>query len=104
MRDEEERRERKETSHQPRSRTSSTSSQQSLSEANVTKQVGITVYRRKTSNLNTTSRDRGKRAEIRHAITKGEAKITWENPKAERQQLINAFAKGRVDMEGIEYH
>ena len=26
-----------------------------------------------------------------------------ENPKAERQQLINAFAKGRIDMEEIEY-
>ena len=53
--------------------------------------------------MNTTSRDPNKRAEIRRAITKGEAKITWKIPKAERQTLINAFAKGRIDMEEIEY-
>ena len=27
----------------------------------------------------------------------------WKNAKAERQHLINAFAKGRIDMEEIEY-
>ena len=36
---------------QPRSRSSSTSSQQSQPEANVTKQIGLTVYVRKTSNI-----------------------------------------------------
>ena len=58
---------------------------------------------RKSSNLNITSRDPLKRAEIKRAIIKGEAKITWRNAKAERQTLINAFAKGRIDMEEIEY-
>ena len=70
---------------------------------NVTKQVGITVYVRKSSNLNITSRDPPKRAEISRAIIKGEAKIKWRNAKAERQTLINAFTKGRIDMEEIEY-
>ena len=61
---------------QLRSRSSSTSSQQSQPDVNVTKQIGITVYVRKTSNLNITSRDPLKRAEISRAIIKGEAKIT----------------------------
>ena len=65
---------------QPRSRTSSTSSQQSQPDSNVTKQVGITVYVRKRSHLDINSKDPIKRGEIRRAIIKGEVKFTWKNP------------------------
>ena len=101
-RETEEEREQRKAAVQPRSRTSSTSSEKSLP-GNITKQVGITVYVRKTSNLNITSRDPRKREEVRRAITKGDAKITWKNPKAERQSLIQAFSKNKIDMEEIEY-
>ena len=101
-RETEEEREQRKAAVQPRSRTSSTSSEKSLP-GNITKQVGITVYMRKTSNLNINSRDPHKREEVRRAITKGETKITWKNPKAERQSLIQAFSKNKIDMEEIEY-
>ena len=88
---------------QPRSRTSSTSSQQSQPDRNVTREVGITIYVRKNSNLSTTSRDPLKRSEIRRAILKGEAKFTWRNPKAELQNLLNAFSKNKIEMNDVEY-
>ena len=101
-REAEEEREQRKAAVQSRSRTSSTSLEKSLP-GNITKQVGITVYVRKTSTLNTTSRDPHKREEVRRAIIKGEAKITWRNPKAERQSLIQAFSKNKIDLEEIEY-
>ena len=61
------------------------------------------VYVRKSSHLDITSRDSTKRGEIRRVILKGEIKFTWKNPKVERQNLMNAFARGRVDMDEIEY-
>ena len=96
-------REREEETTKPRSRTSSTSSQQSQPDTILTEQIGIVVYVRKSSHLDITSRDSTKRGEIRRAILKGEIKFTWKNPKVERQNLMNAFARGRVDMDEIEY-
>ena len=79
------------------------SSQHSQPDRNVTKEVSITVYIRKSSNLNTTSKEPAKQNEIRRAILKGDAKFTWRNPKAECQNLITAFIKNRIDMSEIEY-
>ena len=103
MRETERERSLREATSQPQSRTSSTSSQQSQPDSNITKQVGITVYVRRRSHLDINSKDPIKRGEIRRAILKGEAKFTWKTPKAERPSLITAFTKNRIDMSEIEY-
>ena len=61
------------------------------------------MYVRRRSHLDINSKDPIKRGEIRRAILKGEAKFTWKNPKAERQSLMNAFTKNRIDVNEIEY-
>ena len=95
-----------EATQQPRSRASSTSSQQSTQsqpDRNVTREVGITLYVRKSSTLNINSKDPIKRNEIRRAIIKGDVKFTWKNPKAEYQNLVTAFTKNRIDFDEVEY-
>ena len=87
----------------PRARTSSTSSQSSQPDKNITREMGITVYVKKSSPLNTHSRDPRVREELRKAVIKGEAKFTWRNPKAERECIISGFSKGRLDMDEITY-
>ena len=87
----------------PRARTSSTSSQPSQPDRNITREVGITVYVKKSSPLNTQSRDPRAREELRKAVIKGEVKFTWRNPKAERESIISGFNKGRLDMDEITY-
>ena len=86
----------------PRARTSSTSSQSSQPDRNITREVGITVYVKKSSPLNTHNRDPRVREELRKAVIKGEAKFMWRNPKAERESILSGFSKG-LDMDEITY-
>ena len=95
-----------EVTTQPRSRASSTSSQhsrKSQTERNITKEVGLTIYIRRNSSLNPNSKESAKRDDIRRAVLKGEAKFTWRNPKADLQNLMNAFAKNKIEMDDVVY-
>ena len=88
---------------EPRSRTSSTSSTSSQSDRNITREVGITVYIRKSSNLNIVSKNPSARNNIRKAILRNEAKFMWKNPKAERDAILRGFQRDKINMEEIEY-
>ena len=94
---------REKTKQEPRPRTSSTSSVSSQPDRNITKEVGLTVYIGKSSKLDITSKNPNVRNEIRKAILKNEAKFTWKNPKAERENILGGFNRGRFDLNEIEY-
>ena len=77
-----------------RSRNSSTSSV----EDSRTREIGLTVYVRKTSNLKIHSNDPKDRNQIRLAILREEAKFTWKNVKVEWRNIMNAFEKDNLDL------
>ena len=82
-----------------RSRNSSTSSV----EESTTREIGLTVYVRKTSNLKIHSTDPKDRNQIRLAILREEAKFTWRNVKVERRNIMNAFEKNNLNLNEINY-
>ena len=53
--------------------------------------------------MNTNSRDPRERNKIRVALLKGDAKFTWKNPRAERENLLAFFKKDKLDMNEIQY-
>ena len=61
------------------------------------------MYIGKSSKLDITSKNPNVRNEIRKAILKNEAKFTWKNPKAERENILGGFNRGRFDLNEIEY-
>ena len=70
---------------------------------NITREVGITVYIKKSSKLDIVSKNPNVRNEIRKAILKNEAKFIWKNPKAERENILGGFIRVRFDLNEIEY-
>ena len=63
----------------------------------------VTVYIKKSSKLDIVSKNPNVRNEIRKAILRNEAKFTWKNPKAERENILGGFNRGRFDLNEIEY-
>ena len=90
----------------PRERLSSVSSfslTSSRDGRSLTKELGITIYVRKTSEFDLTNRDPRERNKIRTTLLKGEAKFTWTNPKAERDRVLAGFRKEQLNMNEISY-
>lgn len=98
---------REQRDQKPRSRTSSASSTTSYTSGQEarrgTKSLAMTVYVKKSSTLNITSRDNVSRNEIREAILRGDAKFTWRNIKVERDSILRALRKGTLDMNEMTY-
>ena len=82
-----------------RSRNSSTSS----TDENRTREIGLTVIVRKSSNLKINSKDPRDRNQIRLAVLRDQAKFTWKNVKVEWRNIMNAFEKETLDLNDIHY-
>ena len=82
-----------------RSRNSSTFSV----EENRTREIGLTIFVRKSSNLKINSKDPRDRNQIRLVVIREQAKFTWKNVKVEWENIMNAFEKDNLDLNEINY-
>ena len=82
-----------------RSRNSSTSSV----EENRTREIGLTVFVRKSPNQKIHSKDPSDRNQIRLAIIREQAKFTWKKVKVKWRNIMNAFEKDNLDLNKINY-
>ena len=82
---------------------SSRDSSASSAEGNRTREIGLTVIVRKSSNLKINSKDPRDRNQIRLAVLREQAKFTWRNVKVEWRNIMNAFEKETLDLNDIHY-
>ena len=69
----------------------------------MTKNLGITVYLKKSSNFNSANKDPREKQKIMNAIIQGEAKFTWDNLTVEREGILRAISQGRINFDAVKY-